>query len=144
MENIAESDQDIKLSPSEFTRGSDFTGRGGALSLIFYSNDPVTAVIRDCQFINNVAEGYGGAVYVVFNSASTHSVMFVSSRFRNNQAQISGGAISVVHVASNTENGRSSRFEVMGGAFNNNTAPYGGAVYFIATTNQSKYRVILV
>ena len=117
--------------------GLILTGRGGALSLLFQSSTPVMAEIRDCRFINNVAEGYGGAVYILFKSKSSHTVNFISSRFIDNLADLTGGAIGIAHVSSSTV--EDSRVNVQDCVFDSNDASYGGAVYFVATTNQSKY-----
>lgn len=136
--NNAESEEDISLTPSEFsTTGSDFTGRGGALSLLFYSSTPVVAEIRDCWFIDNVAEGYGGAVYILFKSRSSHTVSFISTQFRDNTADLLGGAIGIAHVESGPET--DSRVNMRDCVFDSNDAAYGGAVYFVATTNQSEF-----
>ena len=140
--NDAESQEDVSLTPSEFsTAGSDFTGRGGALSLLFNSNTPVTAEIKNCQFISNIAEGYGGAVYILFKSKSSHRVNFISSQFRDNEADLSGGAIGIAHVRSSSE--IDSRVNMVDCVFDSNEASYGGAVYFVATTNQSKFNRVM-
>ena len=139
MQNEAESDQNIQLTPSEFSKGIDFTGRGGAISLLLYNTAPVFGVIQDCRFIGNTAEGYGGAIYIAFSSISRHSIRILSSQFTSNRAAISGGAVTVIHIISNTENMRLNSVEVNNSTFVNNTAPYGGAVYFVASTNQSEW-----
>ena len=85
------------LTSSNIVAQGIITGRGGALGLLINESfHNVTALITDCQFINNFASSFGGGVYLVLNGMGTqHYVTMDNCEFRNNTGTLGAGAIAV-------------------------------------------------
>lgn len=89
-------------------------GYGGAIGLVYNSNDGVT--IEDCEFINNSAVTDGGAIHVQGNGGGAN---ITGCNFTNNSAT-DGGAIKI--------QGRNTTIEDCTFVGNNATKTDGGAI----------------
>ena len=88
------------LTSSMIVTQGVFTGRGGGLGLLInQSFHNVTALIADCQFINNYAFSFGGGFYLIFNGTGTqHKVTLDNCQFVKNTGTLGAGAICIGYL----------------------------------------------
>ena len=94
------------LTSSKTVAQRIITGRGGGLSLLMNESfHNVTALIANCQFVDNFASSYGGGVYIAFNGINTqHMVTVDNCHFINNTATLGGGGINIAFLANGEVN----------------------------------------
>ena len=118
--------QSVLTSNNILTRGV-FTGRGGALGLLINESfHNVTALITDCQFINNFAFSFGGGVYIVLKGMGTqHNVTMDNCKFSDNIGTLGAGAI---HIGYHTNAEAAMTAMVKNSCFIRNQGVTGGAI----------------
>ena len=119
----------ISIDNSKFINNTARTG-GGAIGIS--RNAPsegvplVELTITDSQFTGNHAGGYtAGAIYT-----SRTNAVITNSVFTNNSTENDGVAIGGAICLDNAE-----RFQINGGSFSGNSAPYGGAIGITTNSN---------
>ena len=94
------------LTSSNIVARGVFTGRGGALGLLVNESfHNVTALITNCQFLNNFASSFGGGVYTVFSGTGTqHRVTVDNCHFINNTGVLGAGGINIAYLTNGEPN----------------------------------------
>ena len=128
--NRANASTQSSLTSSNIVAQGIITGRGGALGLLINESfHNVTALITDCQFINNFASSFGGGVYLVLNGMGTqHRVTVDNCHFINNTATLGAGGISIAYLT-NGEFNYPITAVIQNCHFLGNQGENGGAVY---------------
>ena len=124
------------LTSSNIVARGIFTGRGGGLGLLINESfHNITALIADCQFVNNFASSFGGGVYVVFNGTGTqHRVTADNCQFINNTGILGAGGMNTAYLT-NGELNYPMTSMVQNCHFVGNRGETGGAMYiFPAST----------
>ena len=124
------------LTSSNIVARGIFTGRGGGLGLLINESfHNITALIADCQFVNNFASSFGGGVYVVFNGTGTqHRVTADNCQFINNTGILGAGGMNTAYLT-NGELNYPMTAMVQNSYFFGNRGETGGAMYiFPAST----------
>ena len=124
------------LTSSNIVARGIFTGRGGGLSLLINESfHNITALVADCQFINNFASSFGGGIYVVFNGINTqHMVTVDDCQFINNTATLGAGGINIAYLTNGEINYPITAL-IRNSHFFGNQGETGGATYiFPAST----------
>ena len=98
--NRADVSTESFLTSNDIVARGIFTGRGGGLGLLISNSfHNATAVISNCQFLNNFAASFGGGFYLVLNGTGTqHNVTMDNCEFRNNTGILGAGAINVGYL----------------------------------------------
>ena len=114
----------------------------GGLSLVFEASVSRSGVVKNCTFIQNVANiseqnlndtrpnlyipnGHGGAIVLSFNGAQSHRIVIEDSRVIDNTAVHNGGGLHITLFQRSINNSvvvRNSQFK------NNICKGYGGAI----------------
>ena len=121
--------QSVFTSNNILTSGV-FTGRGGALGLLINESfHNITALITDCQFINNSASSFGGGFYLLFNGTGTqHRVTVDNCHFINNTGTLGAGGICIGYLT-NGEFNYPITTVIQNSHFFGNQGETGGAAY---------------
>ena len=118
------------LTSSMIVTQGVFTGRGGGLGVLinqsFYN---VTALITDCQFVNNSAFSFGGGLYLIFNGTGTqHKVTLDNCQFVNNTGALGAGAICIGYLTNGHFNFPMTSI-IQNSLFVGNQGETGGAIF---------------
>ena len=124
---------DQQVDAHNFLSRYVFPGRGGALSLTVNSSFPFNANITNCLVEDNLAQSLGGGFYIVYSGYSEHLTVVSNSKFVSGHAQdIGGGGLVVAFVEAGRRESFNVRLEVYNSIFADNSAAFGGGIYFLA------------
>ena len=88
-------------SSNDVVKGRKFTGRGGGVSLIFNTNNPVNVTIEHTMFKENSANVIGGGIYILFSGISVNqSFNIYNNTFSSNIARTGAAAIVFAYLSS--------------------------------------------
>ena len=124
---------DQQVNTHNFFSRYVFPGRGGALSVTVNSSFPFNANITGCLVENNLAQSFGGGFYIVYSGYSEHLTVVNNSRFASGRAQDGGGGgLVVAFVEAGRRESFNVRLEVYNSNFADNSAVFGGGIFFLA------------
>ena len=124
---------DQQVNTHNFFSRYVFPGRGGALSVTVNSSFPFNANFTDCIIEDNLAQSFGGGFYIVYSGYSEHLTVVSNSRFAGGHAQDGGGGgLVVAFVEAGRRESFNVRLEVYNSNFANNSAVFGGGIFFLA------------
>ena len=126
--NTSDPTSDLVQTTSDLVRSSQFTGRGGGCAFPVNPLLSLNATVEDCLFEDNFANSSGGGLYVAFNGRAKHTVTLRRVRFSRNHAPTAGG-LEVGFIAGGNP-GAENRLVAYDSVFVENTATFGGGVYF--------------
>ena len=131
--NTSDPTSDLVQTTSDLVQSSRFTGRGGGCAIPINPRYSLNATVENCLFEQNYARSFGGGLYIAFNGLEHHIVTIRQVQFLRNRAP-TAGALEVGFVSGGNL-GADNRLEVYDSTFTENSATFGGGVFFFTLGN---------
>ena len=125
--NSAKAGTNLRFTVLEVLRSRVYNQRGGGMAFYFgEDNYTGTITIKDCMFIDNVAEDSGGGIYMFLSGemGSFQTVTISNSSFTGNRAQ-DGGGLEITHSNPDSVN-TPNIISVVKCRFERNSGKFGG------------------